>query len=124
MPSRVVIPLASGEIAKRKNDENDAQTATRAARQDRMDAALVRAYEARMGTSKTTLQEREFVAHHDGDAQVTKRLRVLGEWCRRFAAQNTDPDAINSLDFNTQLLAIWRASGEAIAQSEDATGTR
>ena len=69
--------------------------------------------------SECVAQEREFVAHHDGDAHLTKRLRVLGEWCRRFAAQNTDPDAIDSPAFDRQVLAIWHASGKAVTERKD-----
>ena len=43
----------------------------------------------------------------------------LCEWCRLGAlANNHDPESIASANFDTQLLAVWRASGEAIADRE------
>ena len=48
-------------------------------------------------------------------------IGALCEWCRLGALENNcDPDSIGSPDFDTQLLAVWRASGEAIADREDA----
>ena len=42
-------------------------------------------------------------------------MGALCEWCRLGALENNcDPDSISAPGFNTQLLAIWRASGEAI----------
>ena len=48
-------------------------------------------------------------------------IGALCEWCRLGALENNcDPDSISAPDFDTQLLGIWRASGEAIADREDA----
>ena len=48
-------------------------------------------------------------------------MGALCEWCRLGALENNcDPDSIGSPDFDTQLLAVWCASGEAIADREDA----
>ena len=42
-------------------------------------------------------------------------MGALCEWCRLGALENNcDPDSIGAPGFNTQVLAIWRASGEAI----------
>ena len=46
-------------------------------------------------------------------------IGALCEWCRLGALENNcDPDSISAPDFNTQLLAVWCASGEAIADRE------
>ena len=51
-------------------------------------------------------------------------MDALCEWCRLGAYENNcDPDSISSPDFDTQLLGIWRASGEAIAEREDHDAT-
>ena len=45
-------------------------------------------------------------------------MGALCEWCRLGALENNcDPDSIGAPDFNTQVLAIWRASGEAICDA-------
>ena len=42
-------------------------------------------------------------------------MGALCEWCRLGALENNcDPDSIGAPGFDTQLLAVWRASGEAI----------
>ena len=45
-------------------------------------------------------------------------MGALCEWCRRGAYENNcDPDSIGAPGFNTQVLAVWRASGEAICDA-------
>ena len=48
-------------------------------------------------------------------------MDALCQWCRLGAyANDHNPDEIESIDFNGHLLAVWRESGEAIADREDA----
>ena len=46
-------------------------------------------------------------------------MGALCEFCRLGALENNgDPDSIGSPDFDTQILAVWCASGKAIADRE------
>ena len=48
-------------------------------------------------------------------------MDALCQWCRLGAyANDHNPDEIESIDFNGHLLAVWRESGEVIADHQNA----